>query len=1104
MAPDPTSISEGEILQHAEWVRRLALALVRDRDDADELAQETWEAALSRPPREAGPLRPWLAGVARNLARMRARSSGRRARREESAERPEPAPSPEELVARVEMQQQVARRVLDLDEPFRSTLLLRYFEGCSAAEIARRQKVPAGTVRWRLKRGLDDLRRQLDDAHQGDRKRWALLLAPLPGTALRPHPPAPAPAGGSTLLGIIAMKTIYKIGLVVIVAVLAVIGYRYLDRDKPESPSVTREEPRPTPNKPATVLDPRVGAEQATREDDPTGTLRLEGQVIDADDKPVGGATVAIDTNPPRTVISEADGSFAFDRLIGREYKLEASAGDGHAGPAYLRLTEDTEPVTLRIGPGASITVEVRDADSGDPIQGAAVELRSILSWTATTGDDGVARLRGVGGSGFDMSLKVSAHGYAPELRRVSPSPGDDRRELMTLHRGASVSGRAITTDGKPIAGARVLAVSTSEPFPLAEPRRDGVITGKRGEWSVASVASGSYRFVLSHPDYEPATTGPVVVDGVTPRSGIEIRAGAGGEVRGTVTSAGGVLVVGAEVRAVASGSVMWRTARQAFTDADGNYVIRGLPRRRAQVVATHASGASDLVDVDLTDAAKATANLTLSIDGAIDGTVVTVGGEPVPEAQVVVEPDWSGNAAERERWVVRGDQYRIADSGGTFHIGGLPAGNYRVRAARPGTSESMLWTQVGQVVPAGTTGLNLVVPSPGTVTGRVLYDDGNAPPAFTVAVGYGTPMPFATADGHFSVDVPGGALNLAVSGPTFIRKLVPIEVEDGGSKDVGTVTVKRGRSISGRVLDASGMPVPAATVAAGLLLTGDGQKLYLDGESVGAQQTETDAQGHFVMSGFPPASITVTAGKDGVGRSQMLSIPSGPSSAEVDLVLAATGSVSGIARLDGTPLADTIIIASPANGSSANFVVTTGADGSFALDTLTPERYAITPIIGEAGDKYFRRVDIVAGQRATVDIDASTGPASVEVTVKTDAGEPVLASKVAVVGVHVDAPNLAALRYGALLPSLPPDGPPVPFYTRNALGGPARVDHMRAGSYTICAVPLPGDPRDPLVAQQLQDRVNSLPMKCTPVAADGGEKTVTITVPAAWTQPPE
>src|SRR3569623_646795 len=90
MAPEPDAISQEDILQHAEWVRRLALALVRNADDANDLAQETWEAALTRPPREAGPLRPWLVGVARNLSRMRARSSGRRVRREEAVERPEP------------------------------------------------------------------------------------------------------------------------------------------------------------------------------------------------------------------------------------------------------------------------------------------------------------------------------------------------------------------------------------------------------------------------------------------------------------------------------------------------------------------------------------------------------------------------------------------------------------------------------------------------------------------------------------------------------------------------------------------------------------------------------------------------------------------------------------------------------------------------------------------------------------------------------------------------------------------------------------------------------------------------------------------------------
>jgi hypothetical protein len=47
----------------------------------------------------------------------------------------------------------------------------------------------------------------------------------------------------------------------------------------------------------------------------------------------------------------------------------------------------------------------------------------------------------------------------------------------------------------------------------------------------------------------------------------------------------------------------------------------------------------------------------------------------------------------------------------------------------------------------------------------------------------------------------------------------------------------------------------------------------------------------------------------------------------------------------------------------------------------------------------------------------------------------------------------------------------------------------MRFVPTVVCAVSLPGDPSNPVVAQQLKERLNSLPMKCTPVTIDGGEK---------------
>jgi RNA polymerase sigma factor (sigma-70 family) len=91
---------------------------------------------------------------------MRGRSAGRRREREHKVELadPEGVPTPEQLVDRARVQQRVARGVLELDEPFRSTVLLRYYEGLSSAEIARRLSIPAATVRARLKTGLDRLR----------------------------------------------------------------------------------------------------------------------------------------------------------------------------------------------------------------------------------------------------------------------------------------------------------------------------------------------------------------------------------------------------------------------------------------------------------------------------------------------------------------------------------------------------------------------------------------------------------------------------------------------------------------------------------------------------------------------------------------------------------------------------------------------------------------------------------------------------------------------------------------------------------------------------------------------------------------------------------
>ena len=173
-----------DLLSHSAWVRRLAKSLVHDDALADDLTQEAWLAALRHPPAPGLSPRPWLGQVLRNLVRMRFRGESRRRKREAAAQQDPAAAaacpdSPAQLVERVETQRALAGLVVGLAEPYRSTILLRYYEGLSAADIAARQSVPAGTVRWRLKTGLAKLRAELDRHHGGDRQRWLPVLAPL-------------------------------------------------------------------------------------------------------------------------------------------------------------------------------------------------------------------------------------------------------------------------------------------------------------------------------------------------------------------------------------------------------------------------------------------------------------------------------------------------------------------------------------------------------------------------------------------------------------------------------------------------------------------------------------------------------------------------------------------------------------------------------------------------------------------------------------------------------------------------------------------------------------------------------------------------------------
>ncbi|HVS08988.1 MAG TPA: sigma-70 family RNA polymerase sigma factor, partial [Planctomycetota bacterium] len=216
------AVSLEELLAQAGWLRALASSLVRDSASAEDLVQDTWLVALTRRPRSGRPLRPWLARVVRNLASNRRRAEGRRTEHELDARLPS-APQPaEEIVGELEAQRALVEALLQLEEPLRSTLVLRYYRGLDASQIARRQGVPAGTVRWRLKRGIDELRARLDARFGGSRSSWCLLLEPLALAKLAEAGSSGAIAGGALAPGVLVMSVSVKVAAAA--AVLGIAG----------------------------------------------------------------------------------------------------------------------------------------------------------------------------------------------------------------------------------------------------------------------------------------------------------------------------------------------------------------------------------------------------------------------------------------------------------------------------------------------------------------------------------------------------------------------------------------------------------------------------------------------------------------------------------------------------------------------------------------------------------------------------------------------------------------------------------------------------------------------------------------------------------------
>lgn len=481
----------GELEQQSAWMRRLAQRLVSGSAGAEDALARARLAALrrERSGERVGP--GWVMRAALNFARREQRDEAVRRTHEQHAARDEALPPADELAARLDAQRALAEELRALSEPYRSTLVRHFFDGWSAARIAREAGCPATTVRTRLERGLELLRERLD-RRSGGRREWLSALAPLALPTLPRWLDLPSTPVSQLIQGVLFMK----LGLQVAsgVALLAALGAGWLWVDgereaaRPQpvaaAPSTNIEVPsRPSsqPSQrselpaaaPTDVEAPEVSvaAPASAATESATG---FKARVVDSALRPIQRARASLGDGEPQW--TDSDGRFEL-LLTPATEELSTALRVEAAGYAIVELdvtaqlnsVEHLGDIVLENGATLAGRVELED---GRPLGGAAIVVTAPAAWDndlnaakrcgpgyhhlppkTVSAADGSFVLEGVAPGGVRVWAEVEGMRFGvsePLVARALERIDDILLVVEPLQRTDEIAGIVLTPTGEP------------------------------------------------------------------------------------------------------------------------------------------------------------------------------------------------------------------------------------------------------------------------------------------------------------------------------------------------------------------------------------------------------------------------------------------------------------------------------------------------------------------------------------------------------------------------------------------------------------------------------------------------------------------------------